>query len=650
MCGIAGYLGHFEKADLNRMSSRIAHRGPDGAGMWCSSDQQVGLSHRRLSIIDLSNAASQPMADETGQIVLIYNGELYNYRELQQQLEYLGFHFKTRSDTEVLLKMYLWKGVEMLNSLNGIFAFAIWDNRSKTLFVARDGVGVKPLYYTTTSRGLLFSSEMKSFLDLPDVDWTVNPTALQNYMTYHWSPGETTMAGSIRKLLPGHAFLARDDQIVKLWSYYDLPYASPPQDMSSQDAIMMVHESVRAAVERQMVADVPVGAFLSGGLDSSSVVAFAKESAKDSNLPCFTIRFTRPGARDEGMEDDLPYAHRVARHIGVDVEEVPVGPESLRLLPELIYMMDEPQADVAPINAYLISAAAKQLGIKVLLSGMGGDDIFTGYRRHYALSQERRWSWLPQAARQAASELASRIPVRNPMARKIRKAFSYAHLPEDERIASYFFWEQPSAISSLLAPGWGMNPEGKGVGTPLLDAIEQLPESTEPINRMLYLDGKFFVPDHNLNFFDKVSMACGVECRVPLLDTELIKVATSLPTKYKQVGREGKWVFKRAMEQHLPREAIYRPKTGFGMPLRAWMQEELYDLQEELLSVRSLQNRGYFNVKAVQGLRAATRRGSVDGTYTLLAIICIELWSRIFLDKSLTFSNDTTQSSILAEV
>lgn len=634
MCGIAGYLGRFEREELENMSRRVAHRGPDSEGFWVSDDRQAGLAHRRLSIIDLSTAASQPMADDN--VVLIYNGELYNYRELREQMVQAEFQFRTRSDTEVILKMYLWKGVAMLSHLNGIFAFAIWDKRSKTLFAARDGVGVKPFYYTQTPRGLLFSSEIKSFLDIPDVDWSIDPVALRAYMTYHWSPGEGTMVKSVQKLLPGHAFIARAGRIERMWSFYDLPYAAAPREMGAKEAIELVQDSIRAAVRRQMVADVPVGAFLSGGLDSSSVVAFAKEHARDGQLPCFTIRFDRAGAEQEGITDDLPYAHQVAKHVGVDLQEVSVGPDSLHLLPDMVYMMDEPQADVSPINAYLISSVARQQGIKVLLSGMGGDDIFTGYRRHYALEQEKYWRWLPRAARSAIAGLAHHMPVRIPLMRQVRKAFSYAHLPQDERIASYFFWGHPNLVTSMLAPDLKASIAGEDVDAPLMEALGRLPASTPLINKMLYLDGKFFVPDHNLNFFDKVSMACGVECRVPLLDINLIQDAASLPTRFKQVGHEGKWIFKKAMEAHLPHNVIYRPKTGFGMPLRVWMRNELKDLQEDLLSSRAIRNRGFFDPAAVQALRAANEAGQIDATYTLLSMMSIELWSRIFLDRSLT--------------
>ena len=635
MCGIAGFFGRFEPQTLERMDARIAHRGPDGHGTWLSADKRVGLAHRRLSIIDLSTAANQPMRDASGQVHVTYNGELYNYRELRDELIAAGIAFRTKSDTEVLLNMYMWKGADMLSRLNGIFAFAIWDERSKSLFAARDNVGVKPFYYTSTPDGFLFASEIKAFLDVPGVDWSTDPVALRRYMTYLWSPGEATLVKSVRKLLPGHALIARDGKIERIWRYYDLPYAKPPAQMTQAEAIELAHDQLKACIARQMVADVPVGAFLSGGLDSSSVVAFAKKTAKGSELPCFTIRFDKAGAAEEGIDDDLPYAHRAAKHLGVQVEEVTVGPNSLAMLPSMVYMLDEPQADVSPINSYLICAAARQAGIKVLLSGMGGDDIFTGYRRHYALEQEKYWRWLPRMARAGLASAARLLPVRIPLARQVRKAFSFAELDQQERIASYFYWGHPNVLEPLLAPDLRAQATHESVSAPLLEALGGLPSSTPLINQMLYLDGRFFVPDHNLNFIDKTSMACGVECRVPLLDIELIASAASLPVSVKQVGAEGKWVFKKAMEPYLPRDIIYRKKTGFGMPLRAWMKSELGELLDDLLSHETIARRGYFDPKAVQALRDDSEKGLVDGSYLLLSMMNIELWSRIFLDRSL---------------
>jgi len=636
MCGIAGYVGRPSATELSGMSARIAHRGPDADAMWFSADETVGLAHRRLSILDLSDRGAQPMLAAEGKVVIIYNGELYNFRSLRERLKAVGFAFQSDSDTEVLLAMYLWRGEKMLDDLNGIFAFAIWDDRSKMLFVARDNVGVKPFYYTRTKHGFYFSSEVKSFLEVPGVDWTIDPTALQAYMTFLWSPGEKTFVKSVLKLEPGKAMLVDGGGSIKrVWRYYDLPYQQPASKVSDADAIDIVRGGLRSAVERQMISDVPVGAFLSGGLDSSAVCAFAKDYVLDGALKCFTIKFGKSGAAEEGIDDDLPYARRVAKHLSVDLTEVVVGPESLNLLPAMVYMMDEPQADVSPINAYLIAKAARDAGIKVLLSGLGGDDIYAGYRRHYALLRERLWSWIPSSGRKLIARSASNLPVRIPAFRRLRKGLAFADLPEDDRLIGYFFWSMPETISGLLAPDIRAAIRGNHVDQPMREALARLPSATPAINRMLYLDAKFFVPDHNLNFFDKTTMASGVECRVPMLDIELISAAADLPASVKQRGSEGKWILKKAMEPFLPREIIYRPKTGFGMPLRSWMRGDANDMVEDLLSEKTIAARGFFEPKTAAAMRRANDAGTIDASYTLLSMMNIELWSRIFLDRTL---------------
>ena len=635
MCGIAGHLGHLDRQCLERMSARIAHRGPDGSGIWTDSSSQVGLAHRRLSIIDLSEAASQPMRNERRQTTLVYNGELYNYRELRRDLEVKGYSFRTASDTEVVLQMYHHHNVDMLRHLNGMFAFALWDGESRSLFVARDGMGIKPLYYTRVRDCLIFASELKCFLELDGIDSQIDPVALRNYMTFLWSPGERTMLSKIRKLEPGQAFVAKDGEIKTLWRHYRLPYEQPIERMSEATAIEAVRAAVDVAVKRQMVADVPVGAFLSGGLDSSAVVAAARHHARDNELPCYTMRFRDGGARSEGIDEDLPYARQVATHVGVTVDEVDVGAANLKLLPSIVYMMDEPQADVSPINCYLISQAARRSNIKVLLSGMGGDDLFAGYRRHFALEQERYWSWLPERGRKVLSRLGRQLHVRYPMLRRVRKALSFAHLSDNARIASYFYWIDPDVVHDLLDRHQLAGASAEDADAIMLGALDELPDRTPNLNRMLYLDGRYFVPDHNLNYFDKTSMACGVEVRVPLLDLELAKLAARLPICFKQRGNEGKWVLKKAMETILPNNIIYRQKTGFGVPLRAWMRSSLGDLQDDLLSRDVVKRRGYFKPEAVERLRRATDSGEIDGSYTLLSMMNIELWCRIFLDRSL---------------
>lgn len=614
------------------MNTRIAHRGPDDTGLFFLEGQGIGLAHRRLSIIDLSPLGHQPMWDITSAVAIVFNGEIYNYRELRSGLIARGFEFKSQSDTEVLLNLYLCHGEEMLFHLNGVFSFALWDPRNETLFLARDGVGVKPLYYAETNKGFLFASEMKALLEEPSVDRSLNPEAILYHLTYLWCPAPHTIIKGVQKLEPGCALLVKSGAIKRHWQYYDLPYKQSIAPIAEKEAIAQVEATIRQAVTRQMVADVPVGAFLSGGLDSSSIVAFAREAVADHKLQCFTIGFKDTAAKAEGMVADLPYAQRVAEHLGVDLHTVFVGPEMADRLMEMIYHLDEPQADPAPLNSLFISELARSMNIKVLLSGAGGDDIFTGYRRHYALTQEKYWAWLPPIARAGISKMASLVPSSDSRGRRLQKAFQYAGLNGDERIASYFYWSAPGVLADLCGPRLKDAVSGFSGAAPMMASLANLPSTTPALNRMLYLEGKYFLPDHNLNYTDKMSMAAGVEVRVPLLDPDLIALAARLPLKYKQNGRVGKWIFKKAMEPYLPREVIYRPKTGFGAPLRHWLRYELRSVVDDALSEQSINNRGLFNYAGVSRLVSQDRLGLIDGTYTIFSLICIELWCRIFLD------------------
>ena len=635
MCGIIGAWSH-TAADYVLAGSRLqAHRGPDDEGFYRDADVPVALAHVRLSILDISPLGHQPMIDSTGSVVIIFNGEIYNFRELRTQLEAEGYVFRGHSDTEVLLNLYLHCGEAMLQKLNGVFAFAIWDRRSGSLLVARDGLGVKPLYYAKTDSGVVFASEMKALLVNPEVKREIDPYAVFMHLTYIWCPAPHTILAGVKKLQPGHAMLIRDGEIQRLWKYYELPYDQAIAPLSVEEAALQVEQAVKTAVERQMVSDVPVGAFLSGGLDSSAVVAFARQVQPDARFQCFTI-----GLKDidkEGFAEDLPYAQKVAKHLGVDLHTIHVGSEMADQLEKMIYHLDEPLADPAPLNALFISQLAREHGIKVLLSGAGGDDIFSGYRRHYALQQEHYWNWWPEWSRSLLAGGAGRLPTRQPLLRRFRKAFEYADLNADERLVSYFYWGKPGRLEALLSEKCRREINGRRVSEPLLAALQNLPKDTDPLNRMLFLESKFFLPDHNLNYTDKMSMAVGVEVRVPLLDLDLVALAARLPVAYKQHGRDGKWIFKKAMEKHLPHDVSYRPKTGFGAPLRSWLHSEskLKPLMRDVLSKEAIARRGIFDAGSVESLIEQDAQGRVDATYTIFSMMCIELWCRKFLDEDL---------------
>ncbi len=613
------------------MNDVIRHRGPDDADSLYLPNDGVGLAHRRLSIIDLSSAGRQPMWDATRSVCIVYNGEIYNFRELRRELERERFQFQNNTDTEVILNLYLRDGTEMLAQLNGIFAFALWDSRSRSILVARDGLGVKPLYYASVGEGVLFASELKAILQAPSVSRTLDVDAVRQYTRFLWCPAPQTMLESVRKLLPGHAAWITNGAVGPSWEFYDLPFDDEPDAWSDSDAIAATRDVIGRAVERQMVSDVPVGAFLSGGLDSSAVVAYAREHRQAEPLRCFTIGFTEGRTASEGVADDLPYARRAARALGVALEEVTVGPATMDDLASMVWQLDEPQADLAPLNVGLISQAARAAGIKVLLSGAGGDDIFSGYRRHQSLQLEPVWSWLPRPARGALRGLSQRMPTRHPAMRRAVKVFGQAHRTPDERIASYFYWLDPEQGDSLFA-GDALRDARPDSGDALVDCVHKLPSSMPRLNKMLYLDTKYFLPDHNLNYTDKMSMAHGVEVRVPLLDYEVVRHAGRLRVDQKQRGPTTKWVFRKAMEGILPRDIIYRPKAGFGVPLRQWMSGPLRPLVEEVLSERSVSARGIFSAAAVRRLIDLDRQGAIDAAYPILSLACIELWCRAFGD------------------
>lgn len=656
MCGIAGLQGRFPPGLLEAMSGAVAHRGPDGEGsvrLAPPGAAPVELAHRRLAIIDLSDEGRQPMTAACARcgcsgpddLALVYNGEIYNFPELRRSLEARGHAFHSRTDSEVLLHLYAEEGPAMLGRLNGIFAFAIYDGREHgrpegiergDLFVARDPLGVKPLYHAETPEGLLFASEVKALLRHRGLSRELDHTALHQQLAYLWIPAPRTGLAAVRKLRPGHALVARAGRVAREWCHYEVPYGGPYLDEPEDAVAERLRAEVEEAVARQMVSDVPVGAFLSGGLDSSAVVAMMRRARPDHVPVCYSIGFADEGI--DGSPPDLPYARRVAQHLGVRLHEIQVQPDIVRHLERMLYLLDEPQADPAPINALLIAEQARADGIEVLLSGAGGDDIFSGYRRHVALGSERLWGRLPAAARAAVAAPARRVAAGGGPAassatmRRVVKLLEHADLPPDRRMVAYFWWSGERLRRSLYSPALASELEGVDTAAPLLESLARIPGERDPLNRMLYLETRHFLADHNLNYTDRMGMAAGVEVRVPLLDLRVVELAARIPPRLKQRGRTGKAIFKRAMEPYLPHDVVYREKTGFGVPLRRWLRTELRDRVEEVLSPDSLRRRGLFDPGAVRRLVELDRAGRVDGSYTIFALLCVELWCRLFVD------------------
>ncbi len=632
MCGIGGYSGDFTEELAGEFVARLRHRGPDDSGVFTDRAAEVGLAHTRLSILDLSSRAHQPMSDPATGCVIVYNGELYNFRRLRAELVAQGHQFVSDSDTEVLLQLYGVHGTAMLSLLDGIFAFAIWDPRDRSLFIARDHFGVKPLYLATTPRGVLFSSEIKALLASSAVSRELDLPAIDATIRHLWCPGPRTVLAGVRKLEPGTAVIVRAGRIVGEWRYFDVPVQEPHEEASEADLRKGMADVLDRAVRDQLVSDVPIGAFLSGGLDSSAVVAFARLHV--DRLPCFTMRFASGSTRDEGFDDDLPYARRVASHLQVELIEVPVGGEIAGELEQMIYQLDEPQADVAPLNVKRIAEAARARGIPVLLSGSGGDDLFAGYRRHWAATLERYWRWVPWWARRGLQRASTMMPQRIPLARRAAKVFRDADADADARLAGYFDWLGSAERRRLYHPDVAAALAAAPRYAPLLDSIRKLPSSVHPVNRTLYLDARYFLPDHNLNYTDKMAMASGVEVRVPLLAVDVARFAARLPVQQKLRGRTGKWILREAARDLLPPEVLSRSKTGFGVPLRTWLHRELAPLMHDVLSPSSLAAHRIFAPDAVARLVEADRTGRVDAAYPILAIMTIELWCRSFLEPS----------------
>ena len=629
MCGIVGIFGG-DLNSLNSANSLISHRGPDDDGIYINRTLNIGLGHRRLSILDTSSFGHQPMFSDDGKLVLVFNGEIYNYKELRSDLKRKGFVFQGKSDTEVLLKLYLSEGKKMLSKLNGIFTFAILDINSELLFLARDALGVKPLYYSTEDNVFAFASEIKALLKLIPNNKELDVESINRYLSFLWCPGDGTPLKSVKKLLPGEAIIVKNGCVTDKWLWYKLPILNNTnKNLDKGRSISGVTKYLRQAVHRQMVADVPLGAFLSGGLDSSAVVAFAKEVNPD--IRCFSIE--TKGKQDKGFVADLPYAKRVAKHLNVSLDVVSI--ESHRMasdLESMIVQLDEPLADPAALNVLYISQLAREQGIKVLLSGAGGDDLFTGYRRHYALQLERYWGWLPKSVRTGLKGITKNLNTDNSINRRIVKMFNGAGLNSRDRLINYFRWSDDSLLQSLYSPEFRQQLAGSNSNQVMQDFLEPILTSASSLDQMLALEQRFFLTDHNLNYTDKMSMAAGVETRVPFLDLDLVNFAARIPDKFKQKGSVGKWVLKKAMEPYLPKEVIYRPKTGFGAPLRTWIKHDLQELLRDTLSPDSLNKRGLFSSKAVQQLILDNNNNKIDASYTLFSLLCIEIWCRHYID------------------
>jgi len=669
MCGIAGFIGNFDPELLVRMGESLSHRGPDGQGevVLNRGNCRVGLAHRRLAIIDPTPAGAQPMSlnlGETGlgptkeSVWITFNGEIYNFPELKRELIARGHRFKTQTDTEVILHLYTEHGIAAFTKLSGIFALALYDGRPsgqqdgiKTgdVLLYRDGLGVKPLYFSETHEGLLFASEIKALLCSSKVSLELDLNALKHYLCLLYSPAPETPFLAVKKLEPGQWLLVRNGKIHSKNYFYDIPYGEKSLQGSEEYLTEELRLHLKSAVKKQLISDVPVGAFLSGGMDSTSVVSLMKQVDPSSNFSCFTIGHE---VKDGTQKNDLYYAKQVASELNLPLEIVKVDPDDFRFLEKVLFQLDEPQADPAAINTMLISKKARELGIKVLLSGAGGDDIFGGYFRHWAVELEKIWKWMPQSLAKRIGEATEKVfagqggssLIRSTSFRKFAKVLESFKWESDERIANYLMNSFPPTVNLILGERFQNKTDLVMLNhNPLVRSLQRIPDEKSLFNRMLYLEAKHFLADHNLNYVDKMSMSQGVEVRVPLIDRELVNFVARLPPSLKRKKFENKYLFKKAVQPFVPQAVLNRSKQGFGLPIRNWLNTELRETVNEALSESSLNRRGLFNTKEVLRLIKLDQEKKIDATHLIFSILSIELWCRQFLDK--IYSSVTIQSN-----
>jgi asparagine synthase (glutamine-hydrolysing) len=628
MCGILGVISNDHNYNFDEMLSKIAHRGPDDNGTFIH--ENIKLGHQRLSIQDLSSNGHQPMFSDDNRFVIIFNGEIYNHLELRNKLS-TKYLFKSNSDTETILYGFIEHGIDLFNMLNGIFAFSIFDTETGELIIARDHFGVKPLYYISNRSLFAFSSELKTIINFSE-NSEFNLKSLFNYLYFLWSPGEDTPIMGFKKLLPGHYIKLNIHSLesININKYYDIPFNNERLNITENQLIEELDQKLIKSVQRQLLSDVPVGFFLSGGLDSSLIVAIAKKLRPNIQTTCFTIDSLSNNSSD-GFVDDLFYARKVAKYLDVKLEEIKAEVNILKDFDKMIWHLDEPQADPAPINVLNICTRARELGFKVLLGGSAGDDLFSGYRRHQQLYFNKLLKFFPIYFFQTFYKITCFFPIRNHHIRRIRKFFSYfAPINKNQRLVSQFGWLDKKRVLELFSEKSKIILDKYDPSILLIESLNNISFKEADLNKILYLEMKYFLVDHNLNYTDKMSMATGVEVRVPYLDIELVDFTTKIPPHLKMKGLTTKYILRKVAEKYLPKDIIYRPKSGFGAPVRDWIINDLDSMIFDYLSPINIDKREIFDSKAVWKLIEDNRSGKVDASYTIWALLSIESWLRQF--------------------
>ena len=624
MCGITGFTGS-DPDLLRRMTERLVHRGPDDMGYY--EDAHVSLGMRRLSIIDVEGG-HQPLTNEAKSIWTVFNGEIYNFVELRKELKSKGHTFSTNSDTEVIVHLYEEWGDDFVNHLNGMFAVAIWDAPRQRLLLARDRLGIKPVYYVSRGGRIWFASEIKSLLCVPTVTRDIDAESLLQYLSLQYIPADRTIFDDINSLRPGH-LLVFERREFHIGQYWDLQHRTCVVN-SEGEAAEAVLEKLRAAVRSRMVSDVPVGAFLSGGLDSSAIVALMSESS--SKVATFSMGF---GAEDSGFSE-LAHARKVAEAFGTDHHECVADFRIADLLPQVLWHFDQPFGNSTSVLVYLLSEFTSK-HVKVALSGTGGDEVFMGYPRYLGLSLGRLYRRLPQAARRALSSGIKRLPEftsgNTPMMRLTKRMRRFAQGCELSEEEAYLTWVTyfNARERRRLVPGV----DGDGVDALLMGYLDA--GAGQGIqDRASYLDLKSYLPGNQLEYMDKMSMAWSLEARVPFCDHGLLEYSASLPHEHKIRGWETKRVLKRACKELVPHSVLSRRKVGFDAPAGAWLQGGLRSVCEGLFSEKSLAQTGFIDHGEVRKLMDLHQRGKRDLSQQIWSILVFEIWYRMYVMADLS--------------
>jgi asparagine synthase (glutamine-hydrolysing) len=627
MCGICGKLEFDRNASISTplirtMLDTIRHRGPDDQGVYIS--QQVGLGHARLSIIDLSSG-HQPLSNEDGTIWIVFNGEIYNYLELRSFLLAKGHVFRTQSDTEVIVHLYEELGPQCVEKLRGMFAFALWDENTKSLFLARDRVGIKPLYYSLSSEAIVFASEIKAILADPAISRNLAPEIIDRFLTFLYLPGEETLLKEVSKLAPGHYLLLKNGK-AEIRQYWDLQFFKPSERLSIKRAENELSALLAEAVELHMIADVPVGVLLSGGVDSTAVLSCAAERT-DKEISSYTVGFS-----DSSFADERPYARLAAETFGSQHHDMTITASDFAdFLPRYVWHMEEPVCEPPAAALYYVSKLARN-HVKVLLSGEGGDEAFAGYDNYRNIIWLERLKQVWPAANGAASWSLSRLN-------------SWVHSAKVAKYTPLVNATFPNYYYSRTSTPYRYS--GNGIGELYsADFVRSIDReyAVEPVRRlfstvctqgildqMLYIDTKTWLPDDLLIKADKMTMANSLELRVPLLDHRFLEFAASLPQHYKLKGFTLKYIWKKALAKRVPERILNRKKAGFPVPYEFWLRNDLRDQIRCILTDRKTTERGYFQKAAVEKLVNANNQ---LGTYSkeVFSLVALELWHRMFLD------------------